>query len=396
MPRLDVRAMSLLSAAHLVDDYNQSFIPALLPFLIVERHLSHQTAATLVFAQAVSSSVVQPAIGLLADRRSMPWLIAVGIALAGLGVGGLGWLPSFPLLLVAALVSGIGVATFHPEAARFANYVAGDRKVSGMRWFAVGGNLGFATGPTFATAAIAAWGLRGTLAALGPVLVVALLVALEVRRLRTFVPAHAHRRGVHGRDDWPSFGKLSAIAMIRSMAYFGLVSFVPLYVVEALHGSPAVGDMALTALLVAGVAGTLGGGPAADRLGRKPVVLFSLFATTAATLALLAVGGRFGIPGAVVVLLAIGFVLYTSQASMIVLGQEYLPNRIGLASGMTLGLAVSLGGMSTPVLGWLADRHGIAAPMAAVAGLAFVSALITLALPRDVPQRAPIEEISAA
>src|SRR5579875_614513 len=120
MARLDVRSMALLATAHLADDVNQTFIPALLPYLIFQRHLTHQTASTLVLCQAVSSSVVQPAIGHLADRRSMPWLIAVGLLLAGGGVALLGILPSMPLLFLAALISGVGAASFHPEAARFA------------------------------------------------------------------------------------------------------------------------------------------------------------------------------------------------------------------------------------------------------------------------------------
>ncbi|MDQ6925215.1 MAG: MFS transporter, partial [Candidatus Eremiobacteraeota bacterium] len=171
--------MALLATAHLADDLNQSFIPALLPYLILERHLSHQTAGTLVLCQAMSSSVIQPAIGHLADRRSMPWLIAVGLLLAGGGVAALGVLPTMPLLFLAALISGIGVAMFHPEAARFANWVAGDQKASGMRWFTVGGNLGFAVGPAFATAAISLWGLHGTVAAAIPVALVAGVVLLE-------------------------------------------------------------------------------------------------------------------------------------------------------------------------------------------------------------------------
>jgi FSR family fosmidomycin resistance protein-like MFS transporter len=388
--------MSLLSVAHVVDDYNQSFIPALLPFLIVERHLSHQTAATLIFAQAISSSVVQPAIGHLADRRSMPWLIPVGFGLAGVGVAALGWVAAFPLLVLAALVSGIGVATFHPEAARFANYVAGAKKASGMRWFALGGNVGFAIGPTFATAAVAAWGLRGTLAAFIPVLVVAGLFVVELPRLRGFVPSHASRKRAAGVDDWRSFWKLSTIVVIRSMAYFGLVAFVPLYVVEVLHASPTLGDAALTVFLVAGIAGTIAGGPLADRIGRKPVGLLSLGATAAMTVVLLVAAPAGGVIVAMACLVAIGFVLYNSQAPMVVLGQEYLPNRIGLASGVTLGLAVSLGGMFSPVLGWIADQHGITATLITVVSLATLACILTLTLPNEGRRRHAASQPTAA
>lgn len=150
----DRRALLLLAVGHLADDVNQSFLPALLPLLVVQRHLSCQAAATLVLAQAISSSVVQPAIGFIADKYPMPWIAGVGLLLAGFGIAGIGFMPSYALIFVCALISGLGVAMFHPEAARFANLVSGSLKASGMRWFAVGGNLGFA-GITALTAVIA-------------------------------------------------------------------------------------------------------------------------------------------------------------------------------------------------------------------------------------------------
>ena len=371
MTRLDVSAMSLLAIAHVADDCNQSFIPALLPYLIVWRGISHTEAGTLVLAQAISSSVLQPAIGNLADRKSMPWLIAVGLMLAGCGVAVVGFMPTLPLMLIGALVSGIGVAAFHPEAARFANYVAGSKKATGMRWFAAGGNVGFAVGPLFATAAIAAWGLPGTLVAAVPVTLVGIIVLLELRRLHGFVPAHATSRTGQGTDDWRSFGKLSAFVTVRSMAYFGFVAFVPIYVVEVLHGSPAIGDGLLTAFLAAGVLGTLSGGPIADRFGRRTVLVWST--ALAALMTILAIP----------LLIVTGFVFVASQSAFVVLGQEYLPNRMGLASGVTLGLAVSLGGTFSPVMGAIADAHGVAATIVTAGALSVVAAAIAFTLPGE-------------
>ncbi len=385
MARLDVRAIALLGTAHLADDVNQSFIPALLPYLILHWGISHAAAGTLVLCQAISSSVVQPAIGHLADRRSMPWLIPIGMLLAGLGVATLGVLPALPMLYAAALVSGIGVATFHPEAARFANYVSGERKASGMRWFTVGGNLGFAIGPAFATAALALWGLTGTLAAALPVVVMGVVFVLELPRLRGFAPTRAKSRRALGIDDWRAFGKLSAFVIVRSMAYLGLVAYIPLYVVEVLHGSPAAGGLTDTAFLLAGACGTIAGGPIADRVGRKPVLLWSTGATVLMVVALVALTHGGGpLPLAIAMLVVTGFVLVASQAAFVVLGQEYLPNRVGLASGVTLGLAVSLGGGLSPVLGAIADRHGLAATLLTVAGLALAGTLIAFTLPGEV------------
>ena len=375
--------MALLATAHVSDDLNQSFIPALLPYLIVWRGLSHTEAGTLVLAQAISSSVLQPVIGYVADRRSMPWLIAVGLMLAGGGVALVGFMPTLQLMWIGALISGIGVASFHPEAARFANYVAGAKKATGMRWFAAGGNVGFAVGPIFATAVIAGWGLPGTLAACIPVTVIGIIVLLELRRLRTFIPSHATSRSGQGADDWVSFGKLSAFVTVRAMAYFGFVAFVPVYVVEVLHGSPAVGDSMLTGFLAAGVLGTLSGGVIADRFGRR-VVLFTSTALAALMTALLVgLTHQGNLVLAIPLLLVTGFVFVASQSAFVVLGQEYLPNRMGLASGVTLGLAVSLGGTFSPVMGAIADAHGISATILAAGGLSVIGALIALTLPGE-------------
>lgn len=396
MTRLDVRSMALLAIAHVADDCNQSFIPALLPYLIVARGLTYTEAGSLVLAQAISSSVVQPLIGHLADRRSMPWLIAVGLILAGCGVALVGVVQPLPMLWVGALISGIGVAIFHPEAARFANYVAGAKKATGMRWFAAGGNVGFAVGPIFATAAIAAWGLHGTLAACVPVALVGGVVLLELRRLRTFIPAHATSRTGQGADDWGSFAKLSAFVTVRAMAYFGFVAFVPLYVVDVLHGSPAVGDMMLTGFLLAGVLGTLSGGPIADRFGRRTVLVWSTALAALMTGVLVALTHAGNLPLAIPLLVVTGFVFVASQSAFVVLGQEYLPNRMGLASGVTLGLAVSLGGAFSPVMGKIADTHGVSATLLAAGALSVIGALIALTLPAESRRRTqPVETVEA-
>ncbi len=386
--------MALLAVAHVSDDVNQSFVPALLPYLIVWRGISHTDAGTLVLAQAIASSVLQPVIGYVADRRSMPWLIAVGLILAGCGVALIGFMPTLPLMWVGALISGIGVASFHPEAARFANYVAGAKKATGMRWFAAGGNVGFAVGPIFATAVVAGWGLPGTLAACVPVIVIGAIVLYELRRLRTFAPAHATSRHGQGTDDWLSFGKLSAFVTVRAMAYFGFVAFLPLYVVEVLHGSPAVGDTMLTGFLLAGVLGTLSGGPIADRFGRRVVLFASTALAGLMTALLVALTHNGNLLLAIPLLLVTGFVFVASQSAFVVLGQEYLPNRMGLASGVTLGLAVSLGGTFSPVMGAIADAHGVAATIVVAGGLSVAGALIATTLPGERRALGPAAQVA--
>ncbi len=399
--KIDVRAISLLALGHTSDDLNQSFLPALLPLLVAQRHLTFAAAASLVLAQAISSSFVQPAIGFLADARPMPWLAGVGLLLAGGGIAAIGFMPSYALIFVCALISGLGVAMFHPEAARFANLASGTKKASGMRWFAVGGNIGFSIGPAFATIALATYGITGTFLVAIPVAIMGTLLLLETRRFRTFLP-----RIVKGAkalapvpDDWSAFLRLTGFVTVRSTAYLGLVSFIPLYFVHVVRVSPAVGDLVLTAFLVTGIAGTIVGGPLADRYGRRIVI----FISTAATLVFVAclafttnAPGTTSLVAGIVSALILGFFVAGSQAPTIVLAQDYLPNRLGVASGVTLGLAVSIGGIFSPVLGAIGDRWGLHATMVSIVALTAIALAIGLTMPAADKRRALLMQRASA
>src|SRR5512135_184865 len=165
---VDRRAMATLSAGHMFTDIGQGAIPALLPFLISKDHLSYAAASALVLAATISSSVIQPLFGHVSDRLSLPWLMPLGPALGGLGVALAGLASSYALTFAAVVVSGLGVAAFHPEGSRFANYVSGARRASGMSLFSVGGNVGFALGPVLVTPLMLVFGLHGTTFVLVP------------------------------------------------------------------------------------------------------------------------------------------------------------------------------------------------------------------------------------
>jgi FSR family fosmidomycin resistance protein-like MFS transporter len=381
--------MSILSLAHVVDDANQSALPALLPFLIASDGLSYTAAAGLMLFASLSSSVVQPAIGALADTRSMPWLIACGVFFASFGLALAGAMPSYWLIVACVALSGVGIAAFHPEAARFANYVAGDRKATGMRWFAAGGNLGFAAGPLLLTPLVLVFGPRGTLALALPGALAAALVLFELPRLRGFVPARISRAAAAGTDRWGAFATLTAAVSVRSMAYIGLVAFTPLYLIGVLGASKAQANLGLTLLLASGAAGTIFGGRFADFAGRKLTFVGSTLLTAPVILAF--VFGTALVPNLFVaygLAMLIGFVLVSSQTAYVVMGQEYLPNRLGIASGVTLGLAISLGGAGTPVLGLIADHISLRATFEAIAALSLAAGLIAAFLPRTASDRA--------
>src|SRR5205085_515223 len=183
---VDRRAMAVLSAGHMFTDVGQGSIPALLPFLISKHHLSYAAASALILAATIASSVIQPLFGHVSDRLSLPWLMPLGPALGGLGVALAGFTPSYGLTFAAIVLSGVGVAAFHPEGSRFANYISGARRASGMSLFSVGGNLGFALGPVLVTPLVLAFGLPGTLFVLIPTWIAAVVILRELPRLRGF------------------------------------------------------------------------------------------------------------------------------------------------------------------------------------------------------------------
>ena len=268
-----------------------------------------------------------------------------------------------------------------------------------MRWFAVGGNLGFATGPIFATVALASFGITGTFLAAIPVAIMSVLLLRETTRLRTFLPKrNASRALAPLPDDWSGFARLTAFITVRSTSYIGLVSFIPLYFVGVVHASPWIANMVLTTFLVAGIAGTLAGGSLADTYGRRVVINVAMLASLASVVLFAQTTNGPG-PGALaagfVFAVALGISVSGSQAATIVLGQEYLPNRLGVASGVTLGLGVSVGGMFTPVLGAIADHWGLHASLLAIAALTAVAICIGFTLPNPAERRALLAGRSA-
>lgn len=380
---MDRRAIALLSAGHACVDLCQGAIPALLPALIVAQHLSYAAAAGLVFAANAASSVIQPLFGHFADRLKIPWLMPVGILIAGSGLALASAVPGYWLMALCMCFSGIGIAAFHPEAARVTHYIAGSRKATGMSMFSVGGNIGFALGPLVMTALLVLAGLRGTPAIMAPLAVTAFLLFLHSSRMtvvRDETMLQSKSEGSRS-DAWGPFLRLTTALMCRSMVFYGLNTFLPLYWIAVLHHSQAEGGIALSVLLLGGLAGTLLGGRLADRYGRRLVVLTALGILTPSLLLFVLLSPRSPVL-AVAMLVPLGLSLFAPTSVMVVMGQEYLPNRVGTASGVTLGLAVSVGGIAAPVLGRVADVYGIAIMLAGLALIPVVAFVCAFTLPR--------------
>lgn len=382
---MNYRTVTLLFLGHLVTDLNQGALPALLPFLIAEYHLSYTAAGFLVFATNGASTVVQPLFGHLADRRTSPWLLPCGIALSGAGMAASGLVPGYGWVCMAVMLSGIGVAAFHPQGARLVNRVAGDRKATAMSFFGVGGTLGFAIGPALITVSLLHWGLPGTAIMALPTGLLAVLLAWHLAGAPAETGGTAPGAGpaTETRDAWGPFARLTGAVIARAILFFGLNTFVPLYWIHVLHQSKAAGAAALTSFALASVVGNLLGGRLADRVGPTRVAAAGFCILLPLLPALLAASSA---PAALAVLVLIGLTLSTTYSPLIILGQAYLPNHIGLSSGVTLGIAITIGGVATPLLGYVADHSGLWATLATLCLVPLVSAALMLTLPQ--PYRA--------
>ncbi|PXX60361.1 FSR family fosmidomycin resistance protein-like MFS transporter [Nocardia tenerifensis] len=249
--------------AHAVDDFYQGLVPASIPFFVLERDYSYVAASGLAMAAALGSSLPQPFLGLLADRWRLLWLAPVGVAVAGLGAGAAGLAPTYPVVWVLLLLSGVGVAAFHPAAGRDARRDAGN-SASAMSLFAAGGSVGFFLAPALATPALVSYGVGATAFFIPPAVLMGFV--LWRHQLRQLAVGHtANSNG--GRDRWMPFLVLTAIAVVRAIISFGLSTFLALYWINSLGGSRTLGGAALTAFMAGGVAGTLLGGRIADRVG---------------------------------------------------------------------------------------------------------------------------------
>lgn len=387
--RVDRAKVALLAVSHGVDDLYQGAVPALLPFFVADRHYSYAAATGLVLALTALSSVIQPAFGALTDRRNLFWLVPIGLGVAGVGVSLSGVVPSYPLTFAAVALGGSGVAAFHPEAARAARVAAGDSQQA-MSFFSVGGNIGYALGPLAVSAVFLVAGSHD-LTATGflaiPAVVTAGVALSVLTRQRRRVATAAARPTRAGRDDWHGFVLLSSVVVVRSIVYFGIVSLVALYVGTALHAGKLVGELALSTFLAGGAVGTVTGGHLADRHGRLQVTRFSFVAAAIGLVAVVLVPS----PWVFLPVALTGFSLFQSFSLTVTLGQDYLPSRIGTSSGVTLGLAISAGGLLAPALGALADAASLRWALVVLVVLLPVALGLALALDDPRPLLRPAE-----
>lgn len=372
--------VAFLAVEHGIDDFYQGVVPALVPLLVLDRGYSLAQAGGIVLASTLLSSLAQPLFGALADRRDdVPWLRTLGLAVAATGMALTGLAPSYPWLLGAALLSGLGVAAYHPEAARAVHSTgSGD---AGMGWFTFGGLTGYAAGPPVTTAVIGIWGLPATPVLALPAAVVVLLTLVRRRRRQPVDPVAARRADTAvselPSEDWTRFGVLTLVIVTRSVAYYAVVTFMAVELVGRGGFGLAAAGGALTAFTAVGAVGTLTGGYLTRRFDRVSVIVVAYVAAIPCLAAVLLA------PGVPVVLVAaglLGLALNVPLPLHTTLGAHYLPRHRGTAAGITLGVAVSVGGLSTPFLGMVADVQGPRTVLLAATALPAVAAVLAILL----------------
>ena len=370
----------LMMCGHICCDMNQSSIPALLPFLVAHRGIDFAAAAGLTFATSFLSSMIQPLLGMIADRKQMPWLMGLGILMTGLGIASIGFIDTYWGIFVVSMFSGLGSAIFHPEGGRMANCVAGEKRGRDMSIFAAGGNLGFVIGPVVITLAVSAWGLRGTSVVLVPTLIVVSVFFGLQKKFMAISNAMKHEvqkreAEIGWQDDWPAFTKLCISIFSRSIVQNSLSTFIPLYWVSVLLRTQQQGSLMVTIMALTSTMAAFTGGRLADRFGFCRVIR-AAFAMMIPLIILMLMTRNVWLATVLAALLAA--MPHIAHGPSVVLGQKYLPHRVGLASGVTLGLAISVGGICSPLLGHLGDAFGLTTVFYVVAGVALVGLLGSL------------------
>jgi FSR family fosmidomycin resistance protein-like MFS transporter len=375
----------LLFLAHTATDINQGALPAMIPFLISEYSLTYAKAAGLILACNLISSIVQPLFGHLGDRYHNPRLIVLSLLLAGGGISLMGFASSYTFLFIFAMLAGIGVALFHPEGAKLANMVASAGKGAGMSIFSTGGNIGFTVGPILVVAAHALFGMHGMLVFFIVTTAVAVLFYIFMHKMEAHaasVQKDMDKQAAAGaaKDRWSGFTIVSLVMSCRSIINTSLNTFIPLVLIVIIGVPNSVGSLGLSLFALCGAIGTFSGGYISDRIGRKKLALICAI-TSVPLLFLFAFNNN--VIAAFILIFFLSIATAGSHSTLIVLGQEFLPNRIGLASGVLLGVTVSVGGILSPAFGHIGDLYGLSATILALGIVSIVSLILTTVIPKS-------------
>lgn len=358
--------LAAISVSHLLNDTVQALIPAIYPLLKSAFALTFAQVGLMTLAQQVTASLLQPVVGYYTDRRPTPYSLVVGMSFSLVGLLLLSVAPTFPALLAAAALMGIGSSVFHPESSRVARMASGGRHGLAQSLFQVGGNLGSSFGPLLGAFLVAPRGQR-SIAWCSLLAALAMLVLwrvggwyrarhIESSRQSVFAQPTSARR-LSDRNVASPLAILGALIFSKYLYLAGLNSYYTFFLITKFHVSVRTAQLDLFVFLAAVAAGTILGGPIGDKFGVRYVIWFSILGVLPFSL-VLPHANLFWTP---ILTVVIGLVLASAFSAIVVYAQELVPGRVGLISGVFFGFAFGIAGLGAAVLGRFADAFGIEA-----------------------------------
>ena len=363
---------------HCINDFGQGSLAALIPFFIANFGLNYYQSASIIFCNTIVASVAQPILGYVADRWRVPWFIPVGFSITLVSISAIALATSYEMILALSLIAGLGAALFHPEAALLVNRMQSNELGNAMGRFAVGGSAGFALGPLLAGGVYVFGGqflwLFTAIALIGVLLYVYAFTGSAATDVVGESKSSAKSTNT-GANDWVSFGKLFFVIASRSILFSVLSIFIPILYITVINGEASASSLALTMYFAMGAVLTYMGGALSDKLGFLKTVRLGNLIFLPSVLVFIFVPNIWGFFGAMI---PMAFGVFSQYGPITVLGQKYLAKNAGFASGITLGLGITLGGLVAPYVGHLADIYDVQTALMTLIPVGLMGLLMSL------------------
>lgn len=379
-----------LSAAHFFNDGYSNFLGPLLPLLVTKLSLTIAQAGWLAAVSTISTSFTQPFYGYLSDRYRKVSFTIFGPLITAVFMSCIGLAPNFLVLATLLAFAGIGVASFHPQAAALVASVSSKHRGLGMSIFVSSGSFGFAVSPVFVTYAVTLLGLQRSYLIMIPGIIAVTILYFLIPKVVSSrsVPLKMSLRGSLG-PVWRPLLILYLLVVLRSAVQMSFLNFLPLYFTQQGNDLIFGGKMAALFMFF-GALGGLVGGAVSDRVGGRKIIIFSMLLTTPTLAAFLLSNG----PIAMFWLALGGFILLCTLPVNVVMGQQLLPQRASMVSALMMGFAWGLAGMLVPVVGSLADHMGLGNALLALITLPIIGFVLSLFLPQELPSSPDVDHAS--
>ncbi len=342
-----------LSLAHGLNDWYSNYMQTLLPFLVAAG-FSISKSAVLISAFTISSSILQPFFAYLVDKKNKRWMVYAGTIWMGTLLSLIGLIENYALMFLTVTLAGFGTAAFHPQASAMVTAISGNKKGLYQSIFVTAGNIGLAFTPLIIVPFVKKFGLKTTPLFIIPALLVGLLLWITSPKMEVKKTPVDHSTMKSLKENWKSLAKIVITVSMRSLAFFGLISFLPLYL-KGKDISITVSSHLLFIMLFSGAIGGLIGGHLSDKIGRKPVIAYSLMLATPFFCGFLLTGGILS----TLFLALAGMALLASFSVTVVSAQEILTKSQAMASGLMLGFGIGIGGLGVSLIGLLAEHTGL-------------------------------------